>query len=111
MADLTSVVPDRGAGGGGGAGFPSLSRSFSRFSSADRLGGGGDGAFEMPCLGDRGVAVPLLPPLLVGLCGRLGILSGVGDRLGVAEEEIAAGPRNGDCSPGAMFNVPPLGGD
>lgn len=111
VADLINVVCDRGAGGGGGAGFQSLSRSFSRFNSADRLGGGGDGAFEFPCFGDRGVAVPLPPPLLVGLCGRLGILSGVGDRLGVADVEIAAGPRNGDCSPGAMFNVLPLGGD
>lgn len=106
VAARINVLSDREAGGGGGAGF----HSFSRFSSADRLGGGGDGAFEIPCFGDRGVAVPLIPPLPVGVSGRLGILRGVGDRLDVAEDMVT-GSRNGDCSPGAIFSAPPLGGD
>lgn len=91
VADLIKGLSTRGAGGGGGAGFA----SFSRFSSADRLGGGGDGALESPCFGDRGVAAPLPPPLPVGVSGLLGSLSGVGDRLGVAEE-MTTGSRNGD---------------
>lgn len=72
--------------GGGGAGFGSLSLRI----STERLGGGGEGGSDDPSRGDLGVAIPL-----VGVSGRLGILSGVGDPL----EDwlgIETGSRKGD---------------
>lgn len=57
---------------GGGIGGDALA-SRSRFSSADRRGGGGDGGWDAAAsLGDR-------PVSMSGVCGRLGILKDRGE--------------------------------
>jgi hypothetical protein len=92
----------RGAGGGGAV----FVVSRSRLSSADLLGGGGDGGCDPPGRGDREKSTEA-----EGVCGRLGILNCRGEPPGVVGAAIESGLRNGDWSFNAKLEIRPLGGD